>query len=101
MRELSLKDVFTVSRILKKMQIRFEFEGNVSQNQLASLFIQAFIENIGAAEKEVMEFLADLKGVKAKDLEGYSLDETFDLIMEFKEVPGLASFFTRVSKLMN
>lgn len=100
MRALGFKDVFTVSRILKKMNLKVEFQKGMSESQMGTMFIQAFIENIGSAEKEVTGLLADLKGLKEPEIEKLTLDETFDMIMEFKEMPGLQSFFTRVSGLM-
>lgn len=100
MRELGFADVFTVSRILKKMNIRAEFQTAMSAQQVGIVLMQQVLESLGDAEKEVTAFLADLKGLKEAEIKKLSLDETFDLIEEFKELPQLKSFFARVSKLM-
>ncbi|PSL42125.1 hypothetical protein B0H99_101373 [Planomicrobium soli] len=101
MRELSWKDVFAVSRILKKMQIRFEYKEGMTMEQMGTAFFQAFIENIGEAETEVTKFFADLKGVKPAVIEKYTMKETLELIKELKEMPDLQSFFSLVSESMN
>ena len=100
MRELGWKDVFTVSRILKKMQIRFEYQEGMTMEQMGTRFFQAFLENIGDAEKEVTAFFADLKGIKPAVLEAYNMKETMEVIKEFKELPDLQAFFTSVSNSM-
>lgn len=100
MRALGWKDVFTVSRILKKMQVRFEYQEGMTMEQMGTRFFQAFIENVGDAEKEVTAFFADLKGVKPSVIEKYTMKETMDVMKEFKEQPDLQSFFTSVSSSM-
>lgn len=100
MRKLGFKDIFTVSRILKKMKLQVEFAKGMTEEQMGTKFILAFVESIGEAEEEVTGFLADLKGLNDKQIKDLDLNQTFDLIMEFKEIPDLQDFFTRVSKLM-
>jgi len=100
MRALGWKDVFTVSRILKKMKIRFEYEEGMTMEQMGTRFFQAFLEHIGDAEKEVTAFFADLKGVKPSVVEKYTMKETMETMKEFKELPDLQSFFTLVSDSM-
>lgn len=100
MRNLGFKDIFTVSRILKKMNIKFEYQPGMDEKAIGTLFIQSFIESIGSAEAEVTAFLADLKGLNVEEIKNLSLDDTFDMIMEFKDLPDIQNFFTRVSKLM-
>lgn len=100
MRKLGFSDLFTVSRILKKMKLQVEFQEGMTQDQMGTAFLLSFIESIGAAEEEVTGFLADLKGLKVDEVKNYDLDQTFELIMEFKDIPDIQSFFTRVSKLM-
>jgi hypothetical protein len=100
MRELKFTDVFTVSRILKKMNIRAEFQAAMSAQQVGIVLMQQVMESLGEAEKEVTAFLADMKGIKESEIKKLTLDETFDLIEEFRSQPQLTSFFARVSKLM-
>lgn len=100
MRSLVFKDVFTVSRILKKMKIRPEIVDGISQEQFGAEVFFKFIENIGDAEEEVIAFIADLKGIKAKELANMDFEQVNNLIEEFKEMKGLKGFFTQVGKLM-
>lgn len=99
MRNLELRDVFTLSRILKKMQLKIDTKG-FSAEELGNNLLFQFIENIGEAEKEVTEFLADLKGIDVERLRSSSIEEVFAMIDEFKELPGLNTFFTQVGKSM-
>jgi hypothetical protein len=99
MRNLQFKDVFTVSRILKKMQLKFDVKG-LTQEELGAKLIYQFVENIGEAEEEVTNFLADLKGIDKARLQSSPIDEIFSLIEEFKKLPGLSAFFTQVGKSM-
>jgi hypothetical protein len=100
MRDLKLKDAFTVSRILKKMKIRPEVEGDISQQELGAQILFKFVESIGDAEEEVTAFLADLHGKKADEFKELGLDEFVTLLEEFKNLKGLKSFFQQVGKLM-
>lgn len=100
MRELKLKDAFSVSRILKKMKIRPEVGEDISQQELGAQLLFKFIESIGDAEEEVTSFLADLKGIKPEEFKELGLEEFMTIIEEFKELKGLKGFFSQVGKLM-
>jgi hypothetical protein len=100
MRSLKLKDAFTVSRILKKMQIRPDISDGITQEQLGAEIIFKFIENIGDAEEEVIAFLADLKGMKPETLTELDFDEVVNILEEFKNLKGIQGFFQQVGKLM-
>jgi hypothetical protein len=100
MRELKLKDAFSVSRILKKMKIRPEVGEDISQQELGAQIMFKFVEGIGEAEEEVTTLLADLKGMKPDEMKELGLEESLKLIEEFKELKGLKGFFTQVGKLM-
>lgn len=100
MRNLKLPDAFTVSRILKKMNIKPDFKGIQTGEQLGIELILKFVEGIGDAEEEVIAFLADLKGMKVEDLKELDFEKSAELLKEFQEIPGLKSFFMSVGKLM-
>lgn len=100
MRTLKFTDAFKVSRILGKMKIRVEFVEAMTQDQMGIALIQGIMENLHEAEKEVVDLLADMKGVSKKEIENLPFDEVVELIEEFKNMPELKSFFTSVSKLM-
>lgn len=100
MRNLKLKDAFTVSRILKKMQIRPNLSDGITQEQLGADLIFKFVENIGEAEDEVLAFIADLLGIKVDELKEKDFDELIAILEEFKNLKGIQGFFTQVGKLM-
>lgn len=100
MRSLKFTDVFTVSRILKKMNIKIDFQSIQSGDQLGIELILKFMEGIGDAEEEVTAFFADLKGVKTKEIKELDFEQSAELLKEFQELPGLKSFFMSVGKLM-
>ncbi|WP_100406265.1 hypothetical protein [Bacillus solitudinis] len=100
MRSLVFKDVFTMSRILKKMQIKPEYKKSMSQEELGIEIMLKVVEGIGDAEQEVTAFLADLKGIDVGRLATFDAEETFALIEEFKEHPQVNSFLQRAIKLM-
>lgn len=100
MRALKLPDVFTVSRILKKMNIKPDFKSIQSSDQLGIELILKFVEGIGDAEEEVTSFLADLKGMKVEEIKQLDFEQSAELLKEFQELPGLKSFFMSVGKLM-
>ncbi|MCM3665509.1 hypothetical protein M3204_13915 [Mesobacillus subterraneus] len=100
MRNLKFKDAFAVSRILKKMHIRPDVQDGMTQEQLGADLVFKFVENIGEAEEEVLEFLADLKGIKPDELAKMDFEEAAKMIEDFKNIKGLQSFFQQVGKLM-
>lgn len=100
MRNLKLKDAFTVSRILKKMHIRPDLSDEITQEQLGADLIFKFVENIGEAEDEVTVFLADLLEIDVETLKEKDFDEMISIIEEFKNLKGIQGFFTQVGKLM-
>lgn len=100
MRSLKFTDVFTVSRILKKMQIKPNFSADHTQESLGAEIIIKFFENLGDAEEEVTSFLADLKGMSKEDFQKLSFEESAKVLQEFKEMPGLKGFLDSVTKLM-
>lgn len=100
MRNLKFKDTFTLSRILKKMRIRPEMQDGMTQEQFGTELVFKFVENLGEAEEEVLMFIADLKGMDAKELADLDIEEVANLIDEFRNLKGLQSFFQQVGKLM-
>lgn len=100
MRELRLSDVFAVSRIFNKMNINLEFKKGMTEEQLGMMFFQSFFMSLGNAEKEVLAFLGDLKGMKPDAVAKMNLDQGMQLIKEFKDKEDLKGFFTQVAEFM-
>ena len=124
MRNLGLKDVFTVSRILKKMKLDKDMLTKVispkkpkveglteeqkkeafakAQSELGAEIIEFIIFNIGEAEEDLYKFIADLKGgdTKPEDIESLDFEQIGELVKEFQEMKGFKGFLDRVSKSM-
>jgi hypothetical protein len=117
MRKLGFPDVFTVSRILKAMDFKAEFE------QLAKIFKESgdslsftnqalkmelifkFITNLGAAEEHFYKWLVALYKIEeenAIELVKYeTLDQIENMIEDFTNQPHLGKLFSGLGKLTN
>lgn len=105
MREFETRDIFKLSRIIKKMKLRIEdnevnFEDENWTSELVTVFIQRLIEGIGDAEYEICDFFGSLFGITADEFAVLPPSKSIDLIMEFKNHEGLADFFGKVRQLM-
>lgn len=103
MRNLKLSDAGKVSKILKKVQLRVDGQGNIESPEAlgASLFL-LFLENYHIAEKDVAELMAELIGdemTASKFLE-LDLNDAVPYFEEIKKDPGLDRFFKLLGKLM-
>ena len=98
MRDLKTKDIYRMSRILKKMELKIDEVEGKTQKQVGAELIKNVFENLHLAEKEANEFLADLKGMTVEEFEELSIDQTFEIIKEFKNIKGLSNFFGQASK---
>lgn len=98
MRELKTRDLFPMSRIIKKMGLKFAVEGK-TQEQLGAEIIWGLIENLGVAEQEVLAFIASLKDTTAEAIADQSFGQT---LQDFKELigkHGFADFFKQAGGL--
>jgi len=111
MRPLKTTDVYKMSRILKKINIRVDTETTKlvngkekttakTQNQLGAEMILAIGENLHQAENEVNDFLAELIGITKEEFSNLPITETFKYIEEFKQNEDVKSFFKLAGQLM-
>ncbi len=102
MRRLSLRDAGKASKILKKLGLRINDEGDVRSAEAlgASLFLVA-LENYHQAEQEVAELMASLigDGMTEERFLDLTLDEAMPYFEKLKEDPGLKGFFKLLGKL--
>ena len=96
MRKLVFGDVFKMSKIMSKMQIKIDTTDKAQEEFGVELFF-GIIENLHQAEDEVIEFLADLKGSTAEQIKDMLIT---DLIDEFKQIEGVENFLSQVGQLM-
>ena len=100
LRPLKTKDIFGLSRLIKAMQLKFNFEEGMKPEEIGIIIMTQVIENLGDAEEATSAFLGDLVGLSADEFNELPLEETFDIIKQFKEIKGLSTLFTSATKLM-
>ena len=93
MRKLKTSDIFKMSKILKKINLKLEDTKDKSEKQVGMEFIKNVFENLYLAEQEVSEFLADLKGITLEEFNNLEISKTLEIIDEFKNQEGIAGFF--------
>lgn len=101
MRGLTFQDVYSMSRIMKKMQLKdsLDVEGK-TQSQAGAELILSVGENLYLAENEVNNFLGDLVGMSGEEFAKLPITDGLKYYEEFKTLPGIESFFKSASRLM-
>ena len=98
MRELKTKDVFAMSRILKKMDLKLDVNGK-TQEQVGAESLLAIFANIHLAEQELTGFLADLNGMTAEQLADKPFGELKAILGELFAHSGIEDFFKSAGAL--
>lgn len=98
MRELVTKDLFAMSRIFSKMELKIDAEGK-SQTQYGADLVMSVLGNLHKAEDEVLEFIGDLKGLSAKEMAKLPLPDLALSIKELITKPGIMDFFKAAGSL--
>lgn len=101
MRKLLAKDLFKISRIIKKINLKEELKGidiaNKSNQQVGMDIILLIIENAGQAEKEVFDFIEDISEVKG--VANLELSEFLEIVSNIiRENENITDFFTQAFK---
>ena len=91
MRNLQFGDIFTMSKIAKKLGIKVNIKDK-SQEELGAELIMQTIENLYLAEKEIIKFFADLKGVSEEEI---TKMQPMELFKEFGEINGFQAYTAR------
>lgn len=105
MRQLTTNDVFKMSRILKKLELKsteINIDGD-SKNydeQLGIAVILKAAENLHLAQNEINDFLGDLCGMTGADFGKLPIKESIKYIQEFKDLDGVSDFFKYAGQLM-
>lgn len=98
MRNLKTKDLYKMSKILKKLEIKLENERNMSEKQFGMAMIKLAFENLHMAETEVNEFLSELVGLTVEAFEELDFEDTQDILAQFKNQKGLKGFLKSAAK---
>lgn len=110
-RNLKTKDLFTITRIIKKMNIKGEIKKLVrdatgktceekktlTQDLEIELF-SLFIENIANAEQEIYKLLGNLSGKKPEEIEDQPPKDTFEMIEEMFSEENFGDFLSTALK---
>lgn len=99
MRQLITNDVFTVSRILKKLDVLKDINVE-SDEKIALTIISKIVENSHMAQAEINSFLGDLAGMTGEEFGKLPIKDSFAIIQQFKELDGIGDFFKSVGQLM-
>ena len=112
MRKLKGKDIFKMSKILKRIGLKNEIgsivkslETGEDKEELAMdlgvEFFAMIIENIHMAEKEIFDLLGDISGYTGEEYAERDLDLILDDIEQLKNSEDLMGFFKKVGRLMS
>lgn len=95
MRDLTVKDVFTVTRILSKMKLPENTE------DARSVGLGIFQSMLGQAEDDIKAWFADLMGVSKQEFECMPAGTVLDVIDELLQRKDIKDFFDRVSRMLS
>lgn len=114
MRNLQTSDLFPLTRIIKKMNIKNDIktltkditslsdeEKLKAQDALNIDLVLLFIENIGNAEKEIYKFLANLSGKTEKEISEQRIAETISMIEAIFNDDQVGDFFGQALKSLH
>jgi len=106
MRQLITNDVYRMSRILKKLELKkdtlaVDWKSENSDEQLGVSLLMLIIENAHMAQNEINEFFGDLYGMTGEEFGKLPIIKTIEVIEEFKSLDGISGFFKQAGRLMN
>lgn len=104
MRNLKTNDIFKMSRILTKLNLKPDLdlgEDEMWDEKLFVMIIQKIGENLHLAQNEVNDFLGDLCGMTGEDFGNLDIEKALEYIKEFKSLPGITGFFKTAGRWMN
>lgn len=97
-RALKTNDLFSLSKILKKMGMKID-PTDKTQEQLGGEIILGMFENIHMAQSETNEWLGSLVEMNGEEFGELPIEQSFEVISEIKNIPGIASFFKEAGLL--
>ena len=92
-RQLKTSDIFFVSKILKKMNLKIDTQKGKTQEQVGAEIMLSAFENLHMAENEVNEWFGSLIGKNGKEFADMPLETSLLVIKQLKEIPGITNFF--------
>jgi len=96
MRQLTTNDVFKMSRILKKININLDSNG--TDEEVGIKLLMQVAENAYLAQNEINDFFGDLVGMTGEEFGNLPIKESMAIMSEFKQLDGVADFFSLVGQ---
>jgi hypothetical protein len=97
MRKLKTQDIFRLSAIVRKLNLKKELQTLATEGMSAEQYgIQLFLllfENMDQAEEEICSFFADIAEMSVEDFRAMDLGQLGQFIAELREEKGLSDFF--------
>lgn len=100
MRDLIMQDVYKMSKILKKMGLKLDINGEMSQVQAGAEIIIKVFENLHLAQNEVNDIMGDLVGISGEEFNRLPFEEAQKHLDDFRKMPGIVNFFKSAGRLM-
>ena len=111
LRELKGSDIFKVSGIIGKLDIKDElvsvFKGETGSEEvetrgmeIVASLAQTIMVKLPEVEKDLNEFLADLAGMKLKEVQDLNLTDYMSLLQAFIKKEELLDFFKSITSFM-
>lgn len=111
MRNLRTSDLFSLSKIIKKMNIKEDIKAlvknitnlnteerkNVEKAMQIDL-VMLFVENISTAEKEVYKLFADISNKSTKEIEEMGISEFIKLVQDLFNQEDIGDFLSMALK---
>ena len=106
MRELKHKDIYKISKILRKMDMKKEIQklykdgsGKTEEERqrmledLKAEMLLMFMENIEKAETEINDFMGDLIGINGEEFADLPIKESMDYFAQLFNLEDAHAFF--------
>jgi hypothetical protein len=101
MRELRLKDIYKLSSIIDKMQIKVDINKILddakktpdAQSYVGGQMAIILVSKLHLAQKEMSSFLSDLTELKPDDIDNLSIPEAIQLFKDLFSKNDMSSFF--------
>jgi len=113
MRGLQFSDLFTFTKIVRKMNIKEDIKGLMTdvtgksdeekakaKERIQIDGIMLFVEHIGDAEQEVYKLLSDISGKTTKEIASSNIKDIMGIIEAIFNDPQFEDFFGQALKLM-
>lgn len=108
MRDLNITDAFQLSKIIDKMEIRFDIDEMMDQIQdiltnegtskaqsyLGGQMVLTLVSKLHKAEKELIEWLASLTGMTVEEIQKLKFKELKSLLLELFNSEDFLELFT-------